>query len=193
MKMLQESRSFREARPWQTETRESTQAASEPRARRAMDLLSGRDNARQGGGIRKILVATDFSPCSTRAVEHALALARQCGASLTLLHVIDVNPSAAFTYAGGAEALMRGLRVEAITQMTRLAGSLTPAQVEAQPMLVEGLPAEEIVEQSNRCDLLVLGMASAKRSWRPFAKHTSQGVIEAAACPVLVVGEEQGL
>ena len=138
-------------------------------------------------------MATDFSPCSTRAVEHAVALASQCGASLTLLHVIDVNPPAAFTSAGGAEALMRGLRVAAITQMARLAGLLTSAQVDAQPMLVEGLPTEEILEQSNRCDLVVVGMASAKRSWRLFAKHTAQGVIEAAGCPVLVVGEGQGL
>jgi nucleotide-binding universal stress UspA family protein len=158
-----------------------------------MDLLSGRDNARQRGGIRKILVATDFSPCSTRAVESAVALARQCGASLTLLHVIDINPPQAITYAGGAERLMRGLRVAAITQMARLAGLLTSAHVEAQPMLVEGLPAEEIVEQSNHSDLVVVGMASAKRSWRLFAKHTTQGVIAAAACPVLVVGEGRGL
>jgi nucleotide-binding universal stress UspA family protein len=158
-----------------------------------MDLMSGRDNARQRGGIRKILVATDFSLCSTRAVDHAVALASQCGASLTLLHVIDVNPPAAFTSAGSAEALMRGLRVDAITQMARLAGALSPAQVEAQPMLVEGLPAEEIVEQSVRYDLVVLGIGSAKRSWRLFAQHTTQGVIEAAACPVLVVGEGQGL
>jgi nucleotide-binding universal stress UspA family protein len=110
-----------------------------------------------------------------------------------LLHVIDINPPEAFTYAGGAEALMRGLRVEAITQMARLAGSLTPSQVETRPMLVEGLPAEEIVEQSNRCDLVVLGKASVKRFRRLFAKHTTQGVIGAAACPVLVVGEGQGL
>ena len=158
-----------------------------------MDLLSERDNTWQRGGIRKILVATDFSPCSTKAVDHAVALASQCGATLTLLHVIDINPPAAFTYAGGAEALMRELRVEANTRMARLACSLTGAQVEAQPMLVEGLPAEEIVEQSIRCDLVVLGMASGKRSRGLFAKHTTQGVLEAAACPVLVVREGRGL
>jgi nucleotide-binding universal stress UspA family protein len=193
MKILQKSRDLERANPWQGETRDSAQAAGELPARRTVDLLSGGDNARQSGGIRKILVATDFSPCSTRAVEHAVALASQCGASLTLLHVIEVNPPAAFTSVGGAEALMRGLRVDAITQMARLAGALSPAQVEAQPMLVEGLPAEEIVEQSARCDLVVLGIGLAKRSWRLFAKHTTQGVIEAAACPVLVVGEGQGL
>jgi nucleotide-binding universal stress UspA family protein len=192
MKMFQECRSFRETNPWRREARESAQVAGEPCARRAMDLWSGRHNARQRGGIRKILVATDFSPSSTRAVEHAVALAHQCGASLALLHVIDINPPAAFTHAGGAEALMRDLRAEANAWMTRLASSLNAAQVGAQPMLVEGLPAEEIVQQSKCCDLVVLGMAPAKRSWGLFAKHTAQGVTEAAACPVLVVGEGQG-
>lgn len=193
MKMLQESRSAREASPWQVETRDSIEAAGEPLARREMDLLPGRDNARQRGGIRRILVATDFSPRSASAVQHAMALAHQCGATLTLLHVIDINPPEAFSYAGGADALMRGQRVEAITRMARLVDSLTPAQVEAEPMLVEGLPAEEIAEQSHCCDLVVLGAASARWSLGPFSKHTTQGVIKAAACPVLVVGEGQGL
>ena len=193
MTMLQEYKSLRETSPWRDDTRDGAQMDAEPRARRTMDSLPGRDNARHSGRIKKILVATDFSTCSTRTVEHAVALALQCGATLTLLHVIDINPTAAFSYAGGAEALMRGLRAEAITQMNRLTGSLTSAQVDAQPMLVEGLPAEEIVEQSHGCDLVVLGRESAKRSWGLFAKHTTQRVIEAAACPVLVVGEGQGL
>jgi len=59
-------------------------------------------------------------------------------------------------------------------------------------MLVEGLPAEEIVEQNNRCDVLVLGKTPAKRTCGLFAEHTTQRVIEAAACPVLVVGEDPG-
>src|ERR1700690_2780050 len=98
MKMRHESRSLGQANPWQGETWDSARAEGDVRARRAMDLMSGRDNARQRGGIRKILVATDFSPCSTRAVESAVALARQCGASLTLLHVIDINPPEAITH-----------------------------------------------------------------------------------------------
>jgi nucleotide-binding universal stress UspA family protein len=193
MKMLQEYKGLRETSPWRDDTRDGAQMAAEPRARRVQDSLSGRDNARPGGGIRRILVATDFSQSSTRALDHGVALARQCGATLTFLHVIDINPPAAFRYAGGAETLMRGLRAEAITRMNRLAESLKLTEVDAQPMLVEGLPAEEIVEQSHGSDLVVLGMASAKRSWRFFAKHTIQGVIERADCPVLVVGEGEGL
>jgi nucleotide-binding universal stress UspA family protein len=134
-----------------------------------------------------ILVATDFSPCSTQALQYALALARQLQAPLTVLHVIDINPPTAFTHAGGADSLMQRLRVNAIIRMDRLADSLAKAQVETQPMIVEGLPAEEIVEQSKRSDLVVLGAQPAKRSWSLFSRHTAQGVIEAAPCPVLVV------
>src|SRR5262245_8151046 len=41
--------------------------------------------------VRKILVPTDFSPAATKAVEHAVALAIQCGAAMTVFHVIDIN------------------------------------------------------------------------------------------------------
>jgi nucleotide-binding universal stress UspA family protein len=138
-------------------------------------------------------VATDFSPCSSKALEYALALARQLAASLTILHVIDINPPAASTHAGSADSLMWGLRVRAITEMDRLAGPLAKAQVETEPMIVEGLPAEEIVEQSKSSDLVVLGTQSAKRSWSLFPRHTTQSVIEAAPCPVLVVRERNGI
>jgi nucleotide-binding universal stress UspA family protein len=41
--------------------------------------------------VRNILVATDFSPCSQRALLHAVAAARRLGSTLHLVHV--VNPT----------------------------------------------------------------------------------------------------
>jgi nucleotide-binding universal stress UspA family protein len=36
-----------------------------------------------------ILCGTDFSPCSRTPLELAAALARRCGDTLALLHVVD--------------------------------------------------------------------------------------------------------
>jgi nucleotide-binding universal stress UspA family protein len=38
--------------------------------------------------VRNILVATDFSPCSQRALLHAGAAARRFGSTLHLAHVV---------------------------------------------------------------------------------------------------------
>ena len=39
----------------------------------------------------KVLVATDLSARSDRAVERAVILAKQTGAALTILHVVDAD------------------------------------------------------------------------------------------------------
>ena len=43
----------------------------------------------RGEGMPQIVVATDFSSCSQRALRWAGLLARQTGAELTLVHVVD--------------------------------------------------------------------------------------------------------
>jgi nucleotide-binding universal stress UspA family protein len=192
MKMLLEDRTLGRADSWFHESQDLAPPAGELRARRPTDLQSREENAPRSRGISKILLATDFSPSSTKALECAVALARQLAASLTVLHVIDINPPEASTHAGDAASLMRGLRVHAITEMDRLASSLAGEQVRTQPMLVEGLPPQEILNQSKHSDLVVLGTQPTKRLWSLFSKHTAQHVIEAAHCPVLVVREETG-
>ena len=136
MNMILESAIVGEGNPWYAKTQGDLPAVGGNRAQNAMNSRSRGDATRPARGIRTILVATDFSTCSTRAVEYAMALARQWAASLILLHVIDINPPAASTYAGSAVALMQELRVEAFTQMARLAGALAQDGVEAQSMIV---------------------------------------------------------
>ena len=42
--------------------------------------------------FKKILLATDGSPASTRAAELAVGLARTCGASMAVVYVVDPYP-----------------------------------------------------------------------------------------------------
>ena len=133
--------------------------------------------------IRRILVPTDFSPASAGALERATAIANQCDASLTLLHVIDINASVG---SGTAEDLMRRLWSDAAMQMAKLAVSLA-GKVEAQTLLTEGLPSEVILEQSSEFDLVIMGRDRRQRKWQLFSKHTGKRVMENSVCPVMVV------
>lgn len=145
-------------------------------------VLSGN----RGNPVRRILLATDFSPASLKAAERAIALASQCGATLTILHVININAQPARGELGTAEELMKQRWAEGSVQMGRLAWSLS-GQVEAQTLIEEGLPWEKIVEKSGDFDLLILGKRSAQPGWRPFSQHTVRRVIRNAARPLLVV------
>jgi nucleotide-binding universal stress UspA family protein len=138
--------------------------------------------------IRKVLVATDFSPASAQAVEQAVEICNRLDARLTVLHVMDINAQPAAGQVGTAADLMKNLRAEGFTQMSHLAWSLC-GKVEAQTTVQEGLPWEEIASQSRDFDLLVVGKRKRKMRWGLFSRNTAQRVIEHAACPVLVIPE----
>jgi nucleotide-binding universal stress UspA family protein len=133
--------------------------------------------------IRKVLVATDFSPSSNRAVDRAVALANQCNADLAIFHVIDVNTQ---MECGPAADLVAHLWNAASIQMGQLAASLS-GRVNAQTLTEEGLPWEAISRKSRDFDLVILGKPQPPSLRRPFSKQTVQRVQEEAACPVLIV------
>ena len=132
--------------------------------------------------IRRILSPTDFTADSLRALEHAVTLARQSRATVTILHVVDINPQCL----GPAEGVMQTQLRAGSAGLERLAGGLA-GQVEVQTVLQEGLPWEEIVEQSRDFDLVVMGRGSHLKRWNPFSQHTAERVAEQAACPVIML------
>jgi nucleotide-binding universal stress UspA family protein len=156
-----------------------------PKSSRPVDCACARDRR-----IKRILVPTDFSQASGKALERAVAIANQCDANLTILHVIDINAQVGTDRCASAEDLMKHLWGDGSTRMGQLAWSLC-GQVKAQTAVQEGLPWEEIVERSRDFDLVLLGESRAKRRWNFFSKRTAQRVLENAACPVMLVREEE--
>ena len=148
-----------------------------------------RGQVRQDSGrsIRRILVPTDFSPGSARAVEYAAGLAGASEAVLTLLHVIDINPPAASRHFGTAEDLMRQIRATGEAELARLKKSLEESHCRVQTHLVEGLPCEAILEHSSGFDLLVISEPRPDPGWKFFSRHTARRVIDQAECPVQIV------
>lgn len=137
--------------------------------------------------IRNILAPTDFSPSSVEAVIQAAAFARRYDALLTILHVIDSNPPSARTHLGTADKLMRQLWATGSAELRRLTESLAQQQTKTQTRIIEGLPAEVIIENSPRFDLLVINEDRSGSAWNLFSRNTARRVLEGAACPLLVV------
>jgi len=152
-----------------------------------------RTAAQLGRPARRILVPTDFSTISDSAIERSVALAWQCDAILTILHVIDITPPAISSHYGSADELMRRLWLTGTAELARLNSSLQEKHVRIRTMLAEGLPSEEIIENSPNFDLLVICEPPSGPGWKLFAKHTARRVIAHAKCPVHVVRGERSL
>ena len=141
----------------------------------------------------KILYATDYSKASARALDEAVALAKQNRAELLVLHVIDaVPPYVAGEDIGGADLYMKleeTTKQEAETSMKKLMEKLRKLKVNAKSLLLRGTAHEQIVRaaKSRRANLIVIGTHGRTGLSKLFMGSVANQVVSRAPCPVLTV------
>ena len=141
----------------------------------------------------KILYATDYSKASARALDEAIALAKQNGAELLVLHVIDpVPPYVAGEDIGGADLYMKleeTTKQEAETSMKKLMEKLRKLKVNAKSLLLRGTAHEQIVRtaKSRRANLIVIGTHGRTGLSKLLMGSVANKVVSRAHCPVLTV------
>ena len=141
----------------------------------------------------KILYATDYSKASARALDEAIALAKQNRAELLVLHVIDaVPPYVAGEDIGGADLYMKleeTTKQEAETSMKKLMEKLRKLKVNAKSLLLRGTAHEQIVRaaKSRRANLIVIGTHGRTGLSKLLMGSVANQVVSRAPCPVLTV------
>jgi nucleotide-binding universal stress UspA family protein len=146
--------------------------------------------------IKNILVATDGSRGAGKAVKYAAGLARQLGAVVTVLQVVDVTALAA----PGVNPLVSAAKIAMDVRdiLARAADrnvATTAAQVRkqgprARTSVRSGVPVEEIVSEAKRqkADLIVLGSQGRSAFKAAMLGSVAYGVIHRSSkIPVLVV------
>ena len=150
-----------------------------------------------GQAPRRILVPTDFSPASEKALDYALRLAQKLSADLCLCHCAPqpdyevaglVSPGMRTAAAAFIEKAME-MAIAARIELADLAARKLDFGVPIMTEMLEGRAADAIVRLARQwgADLIVIGSRS-----RPGIRHVLLGsvaekVVRAAACPVLVV------
>ena len=144
-----------------------------------------------------ILVPIDFSPCSDEAFRVACHMARLCGATLLVLHVIDTSALAAFNRLGllavpsDAAPQRRRLRHHARLKVRQLLESKVAEEVKITRLIAEGAPFVEIakVARTKDIDLVVMGSYGGRSGSvdKIFFGSTAEKVVRTAGCPVLTV------
>jgi nucleotide-binding universal stress UspA family protein len=136
-----------------------------------------------------LLVALDFSPCSIRALDVALAW-RSATAEVTVLHVIDttlLDQIDGLGLGNRDDALAR-LRTRADDNLAQLLAERAAERVES--MIVVGEPFVEIAKIANdlECDLVVLGIhGTGSRIKELLFGGTAEKLLRASSRPVLCV------
>lgn len=130
--------------------------------------------------MKRILVATDFSERSDRALRRATLLARQTGAGLTIMHGLDDDRSPRIVERERYE--MEGL----LRELTATLASVD--RLTSNWRVVMGEPSQAILQavREEKPDLLVLGPHRRQIFRDIFVGTTVERTIRGVHCPVLM-------
>lgn len=147
-------------------------------------------------GIHKVLVPLDFSAYSKKALTYAVAFARQFGAKLTLITVIEpriypvdtviIPPPMEDSTVAAVEAAR-----ESIANI-RNTIDLPPGMVD-EPLIVVGRPWAEITQEASRvgADLIIMATHGYTGLKHVYLGSVTERVVRHAPCPVLVVRDPE--
>jgi len=138
----------------------------------------------------RILVASDFSECSDRALARAVDLARSSGAAIEIVHVVDFAllefPASLAIYdADGGSSYLGYAEAALAERCERVRGAGVPCEART----LGGAAPVEIVRRAAdvRADLIVVGTHGRTGLAHAFLGSVAERVVQHASCPVLSV------
>ena len=141
----------------------------------------------------RILVAVDDSPAALLAFRHAVGIAREQRALLTLLTVVPTPPNRVAAAGIAPIELLADMQAEADAHLRALASD-TPRDVSLTTVLRQGDPAAEILAAlaDDAFDLLCMGARG--RGWLATAVlgSVSAAVLHRSRTPVMVLHPAPG-
>ena len=140
--------------------------------------------------FNRILVPTDFSEPSDAALDYARTLADKFGASIHVLHIIELHTSGAFSgesYIGPSLYEMQLKEAQ-----SKLAVRVLPAdraRYGATSEVMTGIAADTIVEfaEDQHIDLIVMGTHGRTGLAHLLMGSVAEHVVRRSPCPVLTV------
>ncbi len=138
---------------------------------------------------KKILVATDFSETSERAMSYALAIGRAYGAELEFVHVVPIRP---YLYTG-VDALSAAIGVaerDMAELQERLVGDRQFEGIRHESKVLRGYPGEVLSDFVRRepMDLVVMGTHGRTGLRKFLLGSVAEEVFRKSPCAVLTVG-----
>jgi len=140
---------------------------------------------------KRILVPVDGSPTSTRGLDEAVRLAKLTGASIRLVHVLDL-----VTFAAGLESyavdVFGILRVAGKTILEQMKARVAASGIDVTSYISEplsGRVCDVVIDQAKQygADLIVLGTHGRRGVDRLLLGSDAEQILRSAPAPVLLV------
>ncbi len=142
----------------------------------------------------KILIATDGSRISNKAVDYGVKVAARMGAEVVGLYVVNMKSLEFFALEhhdniASYENENSKLRREGQDAIAYVADQCQKAGVKASTAIVRGYPADEIIKtaEKEQVAMIVVGNLGRTGIEHMLMGSVSESVVRKAPCPVLVV------
>ena len=141
--------------------------------------------------LKKILVPTDFSLPSQRALRYAIELSKQFGSEVLMLHVVE-RPTLAPSFRSPGTAVQdldAEVRAWAEGELGKMIQQEVPAGVKVRTLIRGGSPFKEIImiAKDQDMDLIVMGTSGHGVLERMLMGSVADKVVRKAPCAVLTV------
>ncbi|MGD1024200.1 MAG: universal stress protein [Candidatus Sulfotelmatobacter sp.] len=139
--------------------------------------------------FKHVLMATDFSEASQRALHFAIAIARRHGSMLSVMHAIPAEPHDRIPIGPLPRELDRR-RLEAESQLSLLEEQAPFKDLQHELLLERGDAWEVLASeiQGEKIDLLILGTRGRGGLKKLALGSVAEQVLHLASCPVLTIG-----
>lgn len=144
--------------------------------------------------VKRILVPTDFTERSNRALQEALGIAKQSNAEVHLLHVVDDTLFQSVALEGVCDTIIDKIKqVNFRNAEIRMERSVKAAddtgKIKVFSEIRNGIPAETILREAEEksIDLIVIGDRMQTDLMRPATGNTTEKIAKKATCRVSVI------
>lgn len=146
--------------------------------------------------IRRILLATDFSPASLPALAAAEDLAAALRAEILFVHSLTPIIAVGGVYPPYVDlsGMESAGRAAARSQLDRLQAAARKRRLRATTILTKGYAADQILRlaRTKKTDLIVMGTHGLTGLSRLVMGSVAMRVVTGATCPVMTVRSKSG-
>lgn len=138
---------------------------------------------------RNIVIATDGSENTQKAISYGIEIAKLSGATVHALYVVDTSSFSSIPMDAGWEAMYEILKKEGEKAVSEVKKQGEAAGVDVKEVIEEGHPSNAILEfsENNNVDLVVMGTLGKTGLDRFLMGSVAEKVVRGSKIPVMVV------
>jgi nucleotide-binding universal stress UspA family protein len=144
-------------------------------------------NQKKTTDFRRIILPVDGSKSSSRAVKKALSLAKETGADVTALHVIEFPYLASVDLNTTYPDVMDIMKKQGNTFLDTVKKQGSKLGVHVKIKLIEGIPDDEIIKEAKKDDLIIMGCKGRTALGRILVGSVCEKVVHHSKSPVMII------